>query len=84
MIYNTENFYKTEKLLRKKYINPYGFKGLLYESDFEIGCANKRQCNGSNYAQRIISDRIFDELCRKHSISRAYTKENGVRYFPIW
>lgn len=84
MINNTENFYKTEKILRKKYIDPYGFKGLIFESDFETDNIGKNNFKSSYFARRINADKRFDKSCDQHSHFRDETKAKGLRYKAIW
>ncbi len=46
------------------------FGGIIYQSDFETDYRGKDNKKGSSIAQRIISDRRFDEQCRKNIESR--------------
>ena len=41
------------------------FGGIIYPSDFNTNCRGKNSTYGSPTAMRIISDRKFDEQCRK-------------------
>ena len=55
-------------------INRYGiyeadhkrFGGIIYSSDFNTDNRGHNNTNGSTIAQRIISDRNFDQQCRKN------------------
>lgn len=42
------------------------FGGRIYLSDFETGYREKNNKRGSTIAQRIASDKRFDEQCRKN------------------
>lgn len=42
------------------------FGGLIFPSDFNTDYRGKDNTNGSTIAQRIMSDRNFDEQCKKY------------------
>lgn len=42
------------------------FGGFIYPSDYNTDNRGKNNTNGSSVAHRIISDRKFDEQCRKN------------------
>ena len=63
----TENFYTSA--------NHNTFGGHIYLSDFETDYAGKTNSHGSPIAQRIESDRRFDERCRKNIECRKYKKK---------
>lgn len=77
MIKNKINSYIEEQELKKKYINPYGFSGLIYLSDFETDYRGKNNINGSPIAQRICSNKRFDKLCKDNAIHRDLQNKNG-------
>ncbi len=51
------------------------FGGKIYLSDFETDYRGKDNNNGSSIAQRIVSDLIFDEQCRKNIENRDKNKK---------
>lgn len=53
------------------------FGGIIYQSDFETDYRGKDNNNGSSIAQRIISDFLFDERCRKNIENRERNKKYG-------
>lgn len=53
------------------------FGGRIYLSDFETDYKGKNNYNGSTIAQRIISDRNFDNQCRKNKEETERNKQYG-------
>lgn len=49
------------------------FGGIIYPSDFNTDYRGKDNTHGSTIASRIISDKKFDEQCRKNILG----KKNG-------
>lgn len=53
------------------------FGGLIYPSDFNTDNRGKNNTNGSIIAKRIISDKKFDEQCRKNLEIKERNKKYG-------
>lgn len=51
------------------------FGGIIFPSDFNTGGRESNRTRGSQIAQRIISDRIFDDSCKKNMEIRSRQKE---------
>lgn len=56
-----ENFHRT-----KTYKDPTTFGGLILPSDFNTNYRGKNNTNGSDIASRIMSDKRFDNQCRRN------------------
>jgi hypothetical protein len=67
---NTKKNYMFEKNLIQKHIDPYGFKGILYQFDFETSSPHKDKSGGSMIAQRILTSEKFDKSCKQNAIHR--------------
>lgn len=55
------------------------FGGVIYPSDYNTDYRGKDNIRGSQIAQRIISDRIFDYRCKKNIELRNIKKQGGVK-----
>lgn len=67
----TENFYNTGT-----YKSDHStFGGLIYLSDFETDYRGKNNNHGSSIAQRIVSDKKFDDQCKRNIENRNRKRE---------
>lgn len=57
-----ETFYRTGNYK----VDHETFGGIIYSSDFNTDNRGHNNINGSTIAQRIMSDRNFDQQCRKN------------------
>lgn len=53
------------------------FGGLIYPSDFDTNYRGKDNTYGSSIAMRIISDRKFDDQCKKNKECIRRNKQYG-------
>ena len=75
----TNYYYKTMTVTHK---DPRQFGGIIFQSDYETDYRGKDNNNGSIIANRIMSDRKFDEQCIKNILSKQRSnsyKENKTR-----
>lgn len=69
----TENFYT-----RSYNLDHTTFGGCIYNLDFETDYRGKDNIHGSSIAKRIMSDKKFDEQCRKNIEGRNRKKKGTV------
>lgn len=62
----TETFYRTENYK----VDHTQFGGIILPSDFNTDYRGKDNVNGSTIAKRIISDKKFDQQCRKNKVNQ--------------